>query len=293
MTALELDESIDDHRRDLGLPVTDPLTRPGPGPGRHGPARVPRSRTEGGTPHVDAGERPPDRDRPRRWSSATPASWWTGWLRATSRSSGSPRPPSARPGSLPRCSAAEPSAWVTPGSRTSLACRRGRVGATHPDPLPHGQPGGTGGPHRDRQPQHRARRPRRARRRRGARRDPPRRDPDGRARRPPRRHRRRRRGGRGEGRAGVTVAPAARPRDQPGLPERSRARRREHGRAAPARRPDRGAPPHHPRRRLRRQLRQPGLGADDGRGSDAPTSCASARRSCSAPSPSAARRSPA
>jgi len=29
MTALELDESIEDHRRELGLPVTDPLTRPG------------------------------------------------------------------------------------------------------------------------------------------------------------------------------------------------------------------------------------------------------------------------
>ena len=29
MTALELDESIDDHRLQLGLPVTDPLTRPG------------------------------------------------------------------------------------------------------------------------------------------------------------------------------------------------------------------------------------------------------------------------
>ena len=29
MTALELDESIDDHRLELGLPVTDPLTRPG------------------------------------------------------------------------------------------------------------------------------------------------------------------------------------------------------------------------------------------------------------------------
>src|SRR3954470_23756329 len=29
MTALELDESIDEHRSSLGLPVTDPLTRPG------------------------------------------------------------------------------------------------------------------------------------------------------------------------------------------------------------------------------------------------------------------------
>ena len=215
--------------------------------------------------HVDPCERPADRDRPRQGRAQHPRPGGPAGCARHPGHSGSPRPPSARPrvaaamlrggavglgdsrvenlarlragGSAPRTLIRSPMlSQVAQVVRTATASlnTEAAVLAALDDAAAHAA-------------------------------DPPRRGPHGRARRPPRRHRRRRRRRR---RSRSSLASRSlrlrRPRRQPGLPERGRARRREHGRAAPARRPDRGAPRHHPRRRLRRQLRQPGLGADDG-----------------------------
>ena len=114
MTDAEVSAAIDELELELGLPATDPLTRP---LDRLVDMVLPRSRLSPPALLPDD-ERAAARDRPRGRSRTTPARSSRGWRHWASASPASRRPRWARPAWAPRCSAAASPGWATRGSRT-------------------------------------------------------------------------------------------------------------------------------------------------------------------------------
>ena len=115
MTDDEIGAAIAELERDLGLPATDPLTRP---LDRLVDMVLPPSRNSQPGCHCQHDERAASRDRPRGHRAQRPDPRRRGWPRWASGSPASPRRRSARRASARRCCAAASPAWATPGSRT-------------------------------------------------------------------------------------------------------------------------------------------------------------------------------